>query len=68
MTKCGLFQVFWYKNGHKLFETDRILMTQKTSRWSLKLLDLTEMDFGNYSCTANNKEGTSKAYNQLNGK
>ena len=45
-----------------------LIMTEKTSRWSLKLLDLTEGDFGNYSCTANNRLGLSRAYNQLNGR
>lgn len=60
-------QVAWYKNGNKLFETDRLLMTEKPSRWSLKLLNLGDKDFGNFSCRAENALGKTRAYNQLNG-
>jgi len=61
-------QVTWFKNSGKIFETDKVLMTVKSSTWSLKLSDLSFNDFGNYSCQANNVLGTARGYSGVTGK
>ena len=42
------FQVTWFKDSGKIFETDRALMTVKGATWALKLSQLQPSDFGNY--------------------
>ena len=43
-------------------------MTVKLSTWSLKLNDLNNKDFGNYSCQATNILGTAQGYSPVAGK
>ena len=62
------FQVTWFRNKGKIFETDKVLMTRKLSTWSLKLSHLTYKDFGNYSCQATNILGTRQGYSPVTGK
>eukprot|EP00090_Calanus_glacialis_P044461 TRINITY_DN7935_c0_g1_i1.p1 TRINITY_DN7935_c0_g1~~TRINITY_DN7935_c0_g1_i1.p1 ORF type:complete len:540 (-),score=51.18 TRINITY_DN7935_c0_g1_i1:141-1760(-) len=61
-------QVTWFKNSGKIFETDKVLMTVKSSTWSLKLSDLSSNDFGNFSCQASNSLGTARGYSGVTGK
>ena len=58
----------WFKNSGKIFETDKVLMTVKSSTWSLKLSDLSFNDFGNYSCQANNVLGKARGYSGVTGR
>ena len=64
----SLKQVTWFNNSAKIFETDTVLMTVKSTSWSLKLRDLNTNDFGNYSCQATNSLGTVRGYSLVTGK
>jgi len=61
-------QVMWFKNSGKIFETDKVLMTVKSTTWSLKLADLSVNDFGNYICQASNSLGTARGFSEVTGK
>ena len=55
------FQVRWYKNSMLLEPTDTIRMTSRANRHTLILSSIRSgMDFGNYSCVAENSLGTFK--------
>ena len=57
----------WYKDSVKMFETDKVLMTQKSRTWSLKLTSVERVMFGNYTCVASNNLGTNQATTTLSG-
>jgi len=63
-----MFQVTWYKDKIKMFETDRVLMTFKMNTWSLKLTDVNVDTFANYTCVASNSLGTSQDTTHVSGK
>ena len=66
--KCCIIQVTWYRNSIKLFETDRVLMTVKSSTWTVKLTNVTSNMFGNYTCVAGNSLGTVQETVHVSGK
>ena len=57
----------WYKDSVKMFETDKVLMTQKSRTWSLKLTSVERKMFGNYTCVATNNLGTHQDTTTLSG-
>ncbi|XP_023339713.1 neural cell adhesion molecule 1 [Eurytemora carolleeae] len=61
-------QVTWFRNSGKIFETDRLLMTEKPGRWTIKIIDIRESDFGNYSCRATNLLGKASAVSVISGR
>ena len=66
--KYCIIQVTWYRNSIKLFETDRVLMTVKSSTWTVKLTNVTSNMFGNYTCVAGNSLGTVQDTVHVSGK
>ena len=55
------FQVRWYKDNIVLDPTDTIRMASRGNRHTLILSSIRAgMDFGNYSCVAENSLGTFK--------
>ena len=55
------FQVRWLKDSHVLRPTESIRMTSRGNRHTLILSSIRSgMDFGNYSCVAENQLGTFK--------
>ena len=50
-----------------MFETDKVLMTQKSRTWSLKLTTVERKMFGNYTCVATNSLGTQQDTTTLTG-
>ena len=50
-----------------MFETDKVLMTQKSRTWSLKLTSVERAMFGNYTCVATNNLGTHQDTTTLTG-
>jgi hypothetical protein len=59
--KPSLLQVRWYKNSLLLEETDSIRMSSRSNRHTLILNSVRSgLDFGNYSCVAENSLGTFK--------
>ena len=60
-------KVTWYKDSVKMFETDKVLMTQKSRTWSLKLTTVERKMFGNYTCVATNSLGTQQDTTTLTG-
>ena len=37
-------QVTWFRNSGKIFETDRVLMTEKPGRWTIKIINIRNHD------------------------
>ena len=55
------FQVRWYKNSMLLEETNTVRMESRSNRHTLVLSSIRSgLDFGNYSCVAENSLGTFK--------
>jgi len=54
-------QVHWLKEGRLLRQTDTVRMTHRGDRHTLILSSIRSgLDFGNYSCVAENNLGTFK--------
>jgi hypothetical protein len=54
-------QVRWYKNSMLLEETNTVRMEGRSNRHTLVLSSIRSgLDFGNYSCVAENSLGTFK--------
>ncbi|XP_059095513.1 protein amalgam-like [Tigriopus californicus] len=62
-------KVRWYKNSMLLDPTDTIRMTSRANRYTLILNSIRSgMDFGNYSCVAENSLGTFKKHIEVHGR
>eukprot|EP00096_Caligus_rogercresseyi_P003115 TRINITY_DN1570_c0_g1_i1.p1 TRINITY_DN1570_c0_g1~~TRINITY_DN1570_c0_g1_i1.p1 ORF type:complete len:506 (+),score=90.45 TRINITY_DN1570_c0_g1_i1:124-1641(+) len=57
-----LADVLWYKDTMLLDSNGKRYMQQKGNRYTLLIRDVEKSDFGNYSCSASNMLGKSRAY------
>jgi hypothetical protein len=62
------FQVKWYRDTMLLDPNEYRLMEKFGIRHTLVLRRVAEDDFGNYSCSAENSLGKSRAFIELSGK
>ena len=63
-----LLQVKWYRDTMLLDPNEFRLMEQFGIRHTLVLRKVAEEDFGNYSCSAENHLGKSRAFIEVSGK
>ena len=63
-----LFQVKWYRDTMLLDPNESRLMEKFGIRHTLVLRKVAEEDFGNYSCSAENHLGKSRAFIEVSGK
>ena len=54
--------VLWYKDTMLLDSNGQRYMQRKGNRYALLVQEVTKKDFGNYSCSASNMLGKSRAY------
>ena len=63
-----LFQVKWYRDTMLLDANENRLMEQYGFRHSMVIRRARRADFGNYSCSAENSLGRSRAFIEVSGK
>lgn len=59
--------VSWYRRQKLLHETDRQIFQEKSGRNTLHIRKIDPVDFGNYSCRAQNSLGKARTYTSLSG-
>ena len=62
-----LFQVKWYRDTMLLDANENRLMEQYGFRHSMVIRQAAKTDFGNYSCSAENSLGRSRAFIEVSG-
>ena len=63
-----VFQVKWYRDTMLLDANENRLMEQYGFRHSMVIRSAAKADFGNYSCSAENTLGRSRAFIEVSGK
>ncbi|KAL1500967.1 hypothetical protein ABEB36_006377 [Hypothenemus hampei] len=59
--------VTWHKHNLRLNPTEHHIIVPRVTRYTLIIRNVTENDFGNYTCQAENDQGRSKKVIQLTG-
>lgn len=62
------FQVIWLYNNQPVVQSKHLVITKDGNRHTLHIKDTKTTDFGQYTCYANNTEGSDKKNILLSGK
>ncbi|KAJ8880711.1 hypothetical protein PR048_017181 [Dryococelus australis] len=63
-----MLQVVWHRDSMPLEATAHRLVERRDDKHALTILNVQALDFGNYSCVAENKLGRATKYMELSGR